>query len=114
MTFRKSAYAAVIATLASLGSASAFAGSPSAHKIDLGAVNGVAYYTEEAGSFRVVATLARGVPAKPRDQHHLHARGEEKQGDHARHHQHHFLIAFRHRARTGPRARPVGPSRARR
>ena len=61
MTFRKSAYAAVIATLASLGSASAFAGSPSAHKIDLGAVNGVAYYTEEAGSFRVVATLAQPV-----------------------------------------------------
>lgn len=62
MSFRKVAFAAAAVVLASIGPAStgsASAGGPNAHKIDLGAVNGVAYYTEEAGRFRVVATLAQ-------------------------------------------------------
>jgi hypothetical protein len=62
MSIRKSALAAAAVALASLGSASigpASAGGPNAHRIDLGSVNGVAYYTEEAGRFRVVATLAQ-------------------------------------------------------
>ncbi len=62
MSFRKVAFAAAAVALASIGSASigsAWAGGPSAHKIELGAVNGVAYYTEDAGRFRVVATLAQ-------------------------------------------------------
>jgi hypothetical protein len=62
MSFRKVAFAAATVALASIGSAtigSAWAGGPSAHKIDLGTVNGVAYYTEEAGRFHVVATLAQ-------------------------------------------------------
>jgi len=59
MTIRKTVHAAVIATLTSLASASAWAGGPVARTIDLGAVHGVAYYTEEAGSFRVVATVAQ-------------------------------------------------------
>ena len=57
MSFRKVAFAAAAVALASIGTARA--GGPSAHKIDLGAVNGVAYYTEEAGGFHVVATLAQ-------------------------------------------------------
>lgn len=57
MSFRKVAFIAATAALVSAGSASA--GGPRAHKIDLGSVNGVAYYTEEAGRFRVVATLAQ-------------------------------------------------------
>ena len=59
MSFRKVAFAAAAAavTLATMGSAQA--GEPSAHKIDLGNVNGVAYYIEEAGRFHVVATLAQ-------------------------------------------------------
>lgn len=57
MSFRKAAFAAAAIALASFGSAKA--GGPNAHKIDLGSVNGVAYYTEEAGRFRVVATLAQ-------------------------------------------------------
>jgi hypothetical protein len=56
MSFRNVLVAAAV-TLASIGSATA--GGPSAHIIDLGAVNGVAYYTEEAGRFHVVATLAQ-------------------------------------------------------
>jgi hypothetical protein len=67
MSFRKIAFvAAAVATalisVASIGSAtisSAWAGGPRAHTIDLGSVNGVAYYIEEAGRFRVVATLAQ-------------------------------------------------------
>jgi len=57
MSLRKVAFIAAAVTLASIGSA--WAGGPSAHKIDLGTVNGVAYYTEEAGRFHVVATLAQ-------------------------------------------------------
>ena len=57
MSFRKVAFAAAAVALASIGTAKA--GGPSAHKIDLGSVNGVAYYTEEAGRFHVVATLAQ-------------------------------------------------------
>jgi hypothetical protein len=57
MSFRKVAFAAAAIAIASI--ASAEAGGPSAHKIDLGTVNGVAYYTEEAGRFHVVATLAQ-------------------------------------------------------
>lgn len=67
MSLRKVAFAAAAVGLASIGSASvssalvspAWAGGPRAHKIDLGAVNGVAYYTEEAGRFHVVATVAQ-------------------------------------------------------
>ena len=58
MSFRKVALVAAAVAMASIGN-SAKAGGPSAHKIDLGAVNGVAYYTEEAGRFHVVATLAQ-------------------------------------------------------
>lgn len=57
MSFRKVAFVAAAVALASIGSASA--GGPRAHTIDLGGVNGVAYYTEEAGRFHVVATLAQ-------------------------------------------------------
>ncbi len=57
MSFYKGAFAAAVVALASIGTANA--GGPSAHKIDLGKVNGVAYYTEEAGRFHVVATLAQ-------------------------------------------------------
>jgi hypothetical protein len=59
MTFRKVAFAAATVALASIGSIQAQAGAPSAHLIDLGTVNGVAYYTEEAGRFHVFATLAQ-------------------------------------------------------
>ncbi len=62
MSFRKVAFIAAAVTLASIGSAtitSAWAGGPRAHTIDLGNVNGVAYYTEEAGRFHVVATVAQ-------------------------------------------------------
>ncbi len=59
MSFRKVAFLAAAVTLASIGSASA--GGPRAHTIDLGSVNGVAYYTEEAGRFHVVATVAQQV-----------------------------------------------------
>lgn len=59
MSFRKVAFAAAAVALASVGSLQAQAGGPSAHRIDLGTVNGVAYYTEEAGRFHVVATLAQ-------------------------------------------------------
>jgi hypothetical protein len=57
MSIRKIAFAAAAVTLASIGTANA--GGPRAHKIDLGNVNGVAYYTEEAGRFHVVATVAQ-------------------------------------------------------
>jgi hypothetical protein len=59
MSFRKVAFSAAAVALASIGSFQAHAGGPAAHLIDLGAVNGVAYYTEEAGRFHVVATLAQ-------------------------------------------------------
>ncbi len=62
MSFRKVAFAAAAVALATIGSAiagPASAGGPRAHMIDLGGVNGVAYYTEEAGRFHVVATLAQ-------------------------------------------------------
>ncbi len=62
MSTLKVALAAATVALAALGSASvgsAWAGSPVARSINLGNVNGVAYYTEEAGRFRVVATLAQ-------------------------------------------------------
>jgi hypothetical protein len=64
MSLRKIAFVAAAVTLAAVGSASA--GGPRAHKIDLGGVNGVAYYTEEAGRFHVVATLgqAEGRPVR--------------------------------------------------
>jgi hypothetical protein len=57
MNFRKVAFAAAAITLATIGPA--LAGGPSAHRIDLGSFNGVAYYTEEGGRFHVVATLAQ-------------------------------------------------------
>lgn len=62
MSLRKIAF--VAAAVASIGSA--WAGGPNAHKIDLGGINGVAYYTEEAGRFHVVATLAQqeGLPIR--------------------------------------------------
>lgn len=56
MSFRKVALVAAAVTLAAIGSAAA---GPRTHKIDLGNVNGVAYYTEEAGRFHVVATVAQ-------------------------------------------------------
>jgi hypothetical protein len=62
MSIRKVAFAAAAVTTALIGVASigtANAGGPRAHKIDLGNVNGVAYYTEEAGRFHVVATVAQ-------------------------------------------------------
>jgi hypothetical protein len=64
MSLRKIAVTAAAVALASIGSANA--GGPRAHKIDLGGVNGVAYYTEEAGRFHVVATLAQqdGLPVR--------------------------------------------------
>lgn len=65
MSLRKVAFIAAAVALASIGSATA-GGGPRAHKIDLGGVNGVAYYTEEAGRFHVVATLAQqeGLPIR--------------------------------------------------
>lgn len=57
MSLLKVAIAAAAVTLASFGAATA--GGPRAHSIDLGNVTGVAYYTEEAGRFHVVATLAQ-------------------------------------------------------
>ncbi len=57
MSFRKVAFVAAAVTLAAFGSANA--GGSRARTIDLGNVNGVAYYVEEAGRFRVVATLAQ-------------------------------------------------------
>lgn len=68
MSFAKAAVTAAVA-LAAIGSfagGSAFADTPRAKSINLGAMNGVAYYTEEAGSFRVVATLAQreGMPIR--------------------------------------------------
>lgn len=64
MSIRKVAF--IVATAALVSAGSAIAGGPRAHKIDLGSVNGVAYYTEEAGRFRVVATLAQqeGLPIR--------------------------------------------------
>jgi hypothetical protein len=64
MSFRKVAFVAATIALASVGSANA--GGPRAHKIDLGGINGVAYYTEEAGRFHVVATFAQkeGLPVR--------------------------------------------------
>jgi hypothetical protein len=69
MSLRKFALIAAAVTTAALGSAaigSASAGGPRAHTINLGGINGVAYYTEEAGRFRVVATLAQqdGLPIR--------------------------------------------------
>lgn len=68
MSLRKVTVAAAVA-LATIGSAiagPAVAGGPRAHTIDLGGINGVAYYTEEAGRFHVVATLAQqeGLPIR--------------------------------------------------
>jgi hypothetical protein len=57
VAFAAAAVATALISVASIGSASA--GGPRAHKIDLGNVNGVAYYTEEAGRFHVVATVAQ-------------------------------------------------------
>lgn len=64
MSLRKVAFVAAAVTLAAIGSATA--GGPRAHKIDLGGINGVAYYTEEGGRFHVVATLAQqeGLPIR--------------------------------------------------
>lgn len=64
MSFRKIAFLAAAVTLGSISAASA--GGPRAHKIDLGNINGVAYYTEEAGRFHVVATLVQqeGLPIR--------------------------------------------------
>ena len=64
MSLRKLAFIAAAVTMASIGSASA--GGPRAHTINLGGINGVAYYTEEAGRFHVVATLAQqeGLPIR--------------------------------------------------
>ncbi len=57
MSFRKIAFVAAIAGLAAIGPANA--DGPRGHSIDLGSVNGFAYYTEDAGRFHVVATLAQ-------------------------------------------------------
>lgn len=64
MSLRKLAFIAAAVTVASVGTASA--GGPRAHTINLGGINGVAYYTEEAGRFHVVATLAQqeGLPIR--------------------------------------------------
>lgn len=64
MGFLKVAVVAAAVALASIGSANA--GGPRARTIDLGGINGVAYYTEEAGRFHVVATLAQqdGLPVR--------------------------------------------------
>lgn len=64
MSLRKLAFIAAAVTMASIGSA--YAGGPRAHTINLGGINGVAYYTEEAGRFHVVATLAQqeGLPIR--------------------------------------------------
>lgn len=67
MNLRKIAIiAAAVAALGSASLGSAQAGGPRAHLIDLGGINGVAYYTEEAGRFHVVATLAQqeGLPLR--------------------------------------------------
>ena len=70
MSFAKVAAAAAVAlalaVIGSFASGSAFADTPRAKSINLGAMNGVAYYTEEAGRFRVVATLAQreGMPIR--------------------------------------------------
>lgn len=59
MTFRKLILAGAIAA-ATFGPAQAQELGPvRAHKIDLGAVNGVAYYTVENGGFHLVATLGQ-------------------------------------------------------
>jgi len=67
MSFVKVAAAAAIA-LAAIASVAgpSVADGPRAKSINLGAINGVAYYTEEAGRFRVVATLAQqeGLPIR--------------------------------------------------
>ena len=64
MSLWKIAVAAATIAVSSIGPANA--GGPRALKIDLGGVNGVAYYTEEAGRFHVVATLAQqeGLPIR--------------------------------------------------
>lgn len=64
MSLRKLAFIAAAVTMASVGTASA--AGPRAHTINLGGINGVAYYTEEAGRFHVVATLAQqeGLPIR--------------------------------------------------
>jgi hypothetical protein len=68
MSLRKVAIVAAAVAFAAIGAVgSASAGGPRAHSIDLGGINGVAYYTEEAGGrFRVVATLAQqeGLPLR--------------------------------------------------
>ena len=70
MSIRKIALAAAGIAVASIGWAgmgsATMAGGPRAHSIHLGAINGVAYYTEEAGRFRVVATLSQqeGLPIR--------------------------------------------------
>lgn len=67
MSLRKVAIVAAAVAFAAIGSVgSASAGGPRAHSIDLGGINGVAYYTEEAGRFHVVATLAQqeGLPIR--------------------------------------------------
>lgn len=60
MTIRSFVLAASLAAAALAGSAQAQDLAPArGHTINLGAVNGVAYYTVENGGFRVVATLAQ-------------------------------------------------------
>lgn len=60
MTIRPIILAAAVFGSAALSTANAGGLKPiQGHKIDLGAVNGVAYYTVERGGFRVVATLAQ-------------------------------------------------------
>lgn len=54
LAFAAVSAAAGLATAASAADLAAYRG----QRIDLGAVNGVAYYTVEKGGYRVVATLA--------------------------------------------------------
>jgi len=69
MSIRKIILAAAGIAVASIGGANlgtALADGQRAHSIRLGAISGVAYYTEEAGRFHVVATLAQqeGLPIR--------------------------------------------------
>lgn len=59
MTFRKVALAAVLAGAAFVPAYAADLAPARAYKIDLGDVNGVAYYTVESGGYHVVATIGR-------------------------------------------------------
>ncbi len=69
MSLRKIAFTTAAVAMASIGFAAigtASAGGPRAQTIELGGINGVAYYTQEAGRFHVVATLApqEGLPIR--------------------------------------------------